>query len=91
MLPAEAFSKSKNTKSGLRSSCKECEKVGRICNSEAKKDYSKQYYKDNLGYYTDYNKAYGTLYYEANKKGILDLHKSTEQLTSIRLLRLNTS
>jgi Iap family predicted aminopeptidase len=95
MLPAEAFSKSKNTKSGLRSSCKECKKVGRKTyyashKEEARESY-KEYYKDNLGYYTDCNKAYGTLYYEANKEGILDSHKSTEQLTRIRLLRLNTS
>ena len=66
------FSKAKNKKYGIRSQCKDCDKLYRkSINSNKVSEYRKEYYLKNKDYLLSYNKKYNlenSEYIKANKK-----------------------
>lgn len=72
------FSKNKNSKDGLQSSCKSCQKNAYKLNKERKLEYQKAYYRSNKKQILEYNKKYRIENYEslsAKWKSYYDLNK----------------
>jgi len=81
LKPFSEFHKKKNTKDGLQSQCKMCNKKYYENNKEKMKEYNKKYYENNKEKIKEYKKEYN----ENNKEKIKEYKKEYNKNNYVRI------